>query len=131
MWCRIAARYSVWYEPHPLAAYRSHFSSESSRLQRDGKDIRDTLRCIDRNVKLLRPQTSCRVRNIACINLAFLALENAQSMAIRGEYLAAWSQTKNALLCSFSPKIILKSLRLGWQCMVVILRRAIIRRDGG
>jgi glycosyltransferase involved in cell wall biosynthesis len=32
MWVRIAARYSVWYEPRTLAVYRRHRGNESSRL---------------------------------------------------------------------------------------------------
>lgn len=36
MWKRIAAHYSVWYEPELLACYRLHSSSESSRLVKSG-----------------------------------------------------------------------------------------------
>lgn len=32
MWVRIASKYSVWYDPAPLAAYRRHSESETSRL---------------------------------------------------------------------------------------------------
>ena len=36
MWVRIAARMPVWHEPRPLAVYRRHEASESSRLFAEG-----------------------------------------------------------------------------------------------
>jgi glycosyltransferase involved in cell wall biosynthesis len=46
MWVRIAATYSVWYEPEPLARYRVCAGTESTRLEQTGRDIADVRRAI-------------------------------------------------------------------------------------
>ena len=56
MWVRIAARYPVWYEPRPLAAYRRHLENESSRLLASGDAWPDIVRTITVNASLLPPQ---------------------------------------------------------------------------
>jgi Glycosyl transferase family 2 len=42
MWVRIAANFPVWYEPSVLACFRSHESSETSRLKSLGRTLADT-----------------------------------------------------------------------------------------
>jgi glycosyltransferase involved in cell wall biosynthesis len=46
MWVRIAARFPVWYEPRPLAAYRRHADNETSRLHASGAAWPDLARAI-------------------------------------------------------------------------------------
>ena len=46
MWNRIAAHYSVWYEPEPLACYRIHATNETARLKCTNRDIADILRAV-------------------------------------------------------------------------------------
>jgi glycosyltransferase involved in cell wall biosynthesis len=46
MWNRIAASYSIWYDPEPLASYRIHERNETSRLKRRGRDLTDIRRAI-------------------------------------------------------------------------------------
>jgi len=46
MWVRIAARYDVWYEPRPLAAYRRHVANETTRLAASGEVWPDMARAI-------------------------------------------------------------------------------------
>jgi glycosyltransferase involved in cell wall biosynthesis len=46
MWVRIASRYPVWFEPRPLACWRTHEGNESSRLSRTGADVPDVFRAI-------------------------------------------------------------------------------------
>ncbi len=41
MWVRIAANFPVWYEPTVLACYRTHDSSETSRLKSLGRTLAD------------------------------------------------------------------------------------------
>lgn len=47
MWIRIAAHYSVWYEPHPLALYRVHSTNLTGRCARSGQNLRDMKRIIE------------------------------------------------------------------------------------
>jgi glycosyltransferase involved in cell wall biosynthesis len=46
MWIRIAAHWPVWYEAEPLAGYRMHATSDTSRLVRSGGNISDIRRAI-------------------------------------------------------------------------------------
>jgi glycosyltransferase involved in cell wall biosynthesis len=46
MWQRIAARFSIWFEPGILAAYRIHQASATSRLIVEAADVRDVQRMI-------------------------------------------------------------------------------------
>lgn len=47
MWQRIAVHYPVWYEAQPLALYRRHSDSDTSRLVQTGANIADIRRAID------------------------------------------------------------------------------------
>src|SRR5206468_4381891 len=47
MWARIAMHYPVWYEPEPLALYRIHDRSNTSRYARNGEDLRDVKRLFE------------------------------------------------------------------------------------
>ena len=46
MWKRIATRFRVWYDPEPLALYRIHRASDTSRLMQTGANILDARRAI-------------------------------------------------------------------------------------
>lgn len=46
MWVRIASHYAFWYEPKPLALYRVHASSDTSRLFKTGANMQDRRNCI-------------------------------------------------------------------------------------
>jgi glycosyltransferase involved in cell wall biosynthesis len=47
MWNRIAASYSIWYDPEPLASYRIHAGNETSRLKRWARDLTDIRRALE------------------------------------------------------------------------------------
>jgi glycosyltransferase involved in cell wall biosynthesis len=53
MWVRIAARFPVWYEPRPLAAYRRHADNETARLHASGAAWPDLARAIRINAESL------------------------------------------------------------------------------
>jgi glycosyltransferase involved in cell wall biosynthesis len=53
MWVRIAARFPVWYEPRPLAAYRRHAENETTRLHASGAAWPDLARAIRINAESL------------------------------------------------------------------------------
>lgn len=46
MWVRIAAHYPIWYEVEPLAMYRVHAASDTSRLYQTGANMQDRRKCI-------------------------------------------------------------------------------------
>ena len=47
MWVRIAARYSVWFEPEPLASYRQHPDNASARLESQKATHTDELHAME------------------------------------------------------------------------------------
>jgi glycosyltransferase involved in cell wall biosynthesis len=53
MWVRIAARFPVWYDPRPLAAYRRHADNETTRLHASGAAWPDLARAIQINADSL------------------------------------------------------------------------------
>jgi glycosyltransferase involved in cell wall biosynthesis len=56
MWVRIAAHYSIWYEPEVLACYREHERNETSRLRRLNRDIPDLHRAVRIVSEVLPPE---------------------------------------------------------------------------
>jgi len=56
MWVRIAARFPVWYDPRPLAAYRRHADNETTRLHASGAAWPDLARAIQINADSLPEQ---------------------------------------------------------------------------
>lgn len=46
MWIRLAAHYSVGYDPSPLAYYRVRSDSETPRIIRTGKNLADMRKCL-------------------------------------------------------------------------------------
>ena len=46
MWIRIAATYSVWFEPEPLACYRMHPGNETTRLRHADRDLDDVCKAV-------------------------------------------------------------------------------------
>jgi glycosyltransferase involved in cell wall biosynthesis len=123
MWCRIANRHAVWFEPRVLAAYRSHPASASSRLARNGEDVRDTLRCIAITEKMLPAESAHRVGCTARTNYALLLLDNAWNLAGRRQYADVWTQAQRACSCSGSRRVIWKLWLLVWQFLGLELRR--------
>ncbi|MDJ0688929.1 MAG: glycosyltransferase family 2 protein [Xenococcaceae cyanobacterium MO_188.B32] len=116
MWKRIAINYPVWYEPQILASYRLHSSSESSQLTRSGANIVDIRNAINFSqsylAEKLSPKYAKKLSKMAFIHYAYYAFNDAKRFINKGDFVAAFSQLKEALLCSPSIKMILKSLML-------------------
>jgi hypothetical protein len=62
MWIRIAAHYPVWYEARPLAGYRMHATSDTSRLVRTGGNVVDIRRAIEIAHGYLPPEVARTTR---------------------------------------------------------------------
>jgi glycosyltransferase involved in cell wall biosynthesis len=113
MWCRLARRFPVWYEPEVLASYRVHPGAESSRLRLSGQDIEDIRKCIGIvSGYVADPKTRAEVRRFASRRYALLALENADTLSQAGNRAAAWRQIAGALKCEFSLKVLKAVLML-------------------
>lgn len=112
MWKRIAAHYSVWYEPELLASYRSHSSSETSRLIKSGANIADTLKAIEISQSYLPTTISTELSNQARENCAFKALNIARHMLSKGDVDAAIAQIREGIKSSQSSNTILSVLEL-------------------
>jgi glycosyltransferase involved in cell wall biosynthesis len=113
MWCRIARKFPVWYEPEVLASYRIHSSAETSRLMLSGQDIEDLRKCISIVSGYVDDaKTRSEVRRFALRRYALLALKNAENLLRAGKPDAAWRQVSGALKCDFSPTVLKDALML-------------------
>lgn len=89
MWVRIAARYQVWYEPAPLAIFRRHAASETSRLSTKGAIWSDLVRAIRLNADSLPPAHQRQGSSRSARWYAGSALREAAKQAGRHEHPAA------------------------------------------
>ena len=105
MWKRIAVHYSVVYEPQPLACYRLHSSSESSRLITVGANITDILKSIEISQSYLPSDRAEILSKKAREHYAFYAVNTAKQMLGVEEEKTAISQIKAALKCSQSQQV--------------------------
>jgi hypothetical protein len=111
MWCRIAAHYAFWYEEEPLAFYRIHDTSSTSRKIRSGENLRDVRRAIDLIGAYLPPASVSEVRRASLEHWADDALRiRAPLLLQQGDPMGAIRQVIEALRCSRSPAT-LKKLR--------------------
>ena len=112
MWKRLAAQFRVWYEPDPLALYRLHTLSDTSRLMQTGANITDARRAIEVAEGYL---PHGRVRDLsrrARLYHALYAIELARGRALRGDWASARAQVRAALGCSTSPRVLAAVLGL-------------------
>lgn len=106
MWKRIAAHYSVWYEPKTLAYYRVHSSSDTSAVIKSGQNIVDTRRAIEVSRSYLPNAIADKLTSKAKENCALWALIIARRALIRGDKTTAIVQIQEALKCSSSLRVI-------------------------
>ena len=105
MWKRIAAHYPVWYEPQPLACFRLHSSSATSRLIRSGADICDMRRSIDFSKTYLPDAIAGELTRKAREHYALYALSTARRMLAMRDIAAAIAQIREAFKCSHSLRV--------------------------
>lgn len=106
MWKRIAAYYPVWYEPKPLACFRLHAGSETSRLVQLGENIAHTREAIKISEQYLPPLKKAQLSKSARENYSFYALGTARQMLVEANTAAAIAQIREALKCRISFKIL-------------------------
>ncbi|PSB35721.1 glycosyltransferase family 2 protein [Stenomitos frigidus] len=112
MWKRIAAHYAIWYEPKPLACFRLHSASESSRLIKSGDNIAHTYLAIEISKTYLPESTVEKLSNNAKEHYALYALNTARQMVAISDWETAFSQIQAAMKCSSSFKVKIKTLQL-------------------
>jgi glycosyltransferase involved in cell wall biosynthesis len=105
MWKRIATRFPVWYDPEPLALYRIHRGSDTSRLMQTGANIRDARHAIAIAEAYLPPGRAGLLSRKARLYHALYAMELARERAMRGEWAPAMAQLRAGLSCSASPRV--------------------------
>jgi glycosyltransferase involved in cell wall biosynthesis len=109
MWCRIAANYPVWYEEEPLALYRLHDTSSTSRKIHTGENVRDVRRAAKIISAYLPPASAPRIHRESMEHWADDALRVRAPMLLQhGDLVGAGRQIIEALRCSRSPATIRK-----------------------
>ncbi len=106
MWKRIAVHYPVWYEPQPLACYRTHAASDTSRLMRTGANVANIRRAIEISESYLPQEITHKISDRVRDNYAFAAINIARQMLALGDMDAAIAQVWESLLCSNSSAVI-------------------------
>ena len=128
MWARIAAHHSLWYETQPLAAYRMHGTSNSSRHVRSGENLRDVRRAVAMIQELLSPEVAPRIRRESLEFWADDALRNrVPGILACGDLRTGLVQIKEALSCSRSPKVLAVAARLSPAVAKLLLRSTAAR----
>jgi len=138
MWVRIAAQYRFWYESDTLALYRMHGSSSTSTHMRTGENLRDVRRAVEIIQHYLPPAMAPGLRHRS---LEFWAsdafIHRIPNLVGQGDLKAAWSQSREALLCSRSPLVLGKAIRIVPRILRLVARRALrlspkpVRDDDG
>ncbi len=104
MWQRVASFYPVWYEPQPLACYRTHTHSHTSSLVRSAANIANTRRAIAIAHTYLPTHLRDRVTAQAQEFYALYAFESACWQLVRRDPAAAIAQLSQAWQCSHTPQ---------------------------
>jgi glycosyltransferase involved in cell wall biosynthesis len=112
MWKRIAVHYPFWYEPQPLACYRIHNASDTSRLLRSGANVADTREAIRISEAYLPSNCAKWLSKRSLKHWATHALGQSRVYLGKRDLRAAFSQIREAVRCSSSPRILLGVVRL-------------------
>lgn len=112
MWVRIAAKYPFWYEVQPLAAYRRHSTSNTSKYVRTGENMQEVRRVIERIQSYLPETVAKKLAQRSREHWALYALTLANQM-LATDYLAgAIAQLREAIQCRRSVKVVVSMLPL-------------------
>jgi glycosyltransferase involved in cell wall biosynthesis len=112
MWVRIAARYPIWYEPRPLAAYRMHADSNTGRNVRRGRDAAGNRLAISIFTGHLPPDRAGAIAAVARRTYAASALETAEGLWRRGDRIGFLAQVREAMRLSPSVASLRRTLRI-------------------
>ncbi|EKD09492.1 glycosyltransferase [Limnospira platensis] len=105
MWKRIASYYPVGYQPTPLACWRMHSLSASSRSIKQAKDMADMQHSIEISAEYLPPDKTAHLSRQAQENYSLYALQTARKFLESGQATEAIAQIKAGLKLSQSPQV--------------------------
>ena len=114
MWKRIAAHFPVRYEPEPLALYRIHPLSDTSRLMQTGANIDDARHAIAIAEHYLPADRAARLSQRARLHHALYAIEVAHERKQKGDWPAVRAQVRAGLACSRAWPVWAAILGLLW-----------------
>jgi glycosyltransferase involved in cell wall biosynthesis len=137
MWLRIASAYRVWYEPRPLAFYRTQTDSLSGQAMRTGQNIRETRLALDVARQRFPVENAAVIEREARQALGVWAVSVASSLARNDDHAGACSHLREALSCSWSRAVLGGVSRVLFQMLLQratsqpgkILRTVIRRRE--
>lgn len=110
MWQRIAAHYSFWFEPAILAAWRTHPSSTTSRLQQEAEDSKEVGRMINLTITYHPPQRrNLLAKQARKFWAGTIAIPNGRNMLLQGQAKGAWKQLLEAWRLSKSWPVLTQS----------------------
>lgn len=120
MWVRIAAHYPIWYEVEPLALYRTHSHSNTGRHVRTGENIYYLRQAIQMMKAYLPAAMVPSITETALEYYAMYALRQAEKLAAKRDFYAAFNHLKEGLRCSCSKPVLRRSLKL---CRTIALQQ--------
>jgi glycosyltransferase involved in cell wall biosynthesis len=127
MWVRVAASYSIWYEPQPLAMYRMHDDSNTGRHVRTGEDTVYTAQAIEIIARHLPFDRAGAVAARARATYASSALAIAEKAFANGDTGTAAAQLSGAISLSRAPRVLVAAAA----SVARALARRTLRRRGG
>jgi len=77
LWKRMAVRHPIWFDPRPLACFRRHTGSETSRQRKSGEHVKAIFSSIDRSAVLLPPEVAEQTTHRARRHYSEFAIEEA------------------------------------------------------
>ncbi|MGD9879101.1 MAG: glycosyltransferase [Reyranella sp.] len=110
MWKRIAVRKPIFYHPEPMACYRLHNATDSSRLMRTGRNVVEERRSIDLSCADFPPQQARRLRRAARKAAGVRAARRARQLWATGQHAAAWRQLAESVLCSRAAGVLARAM---------------------
>ena len=100
MWVRIAAHYAVWYQVEPLALYRVHAGSDTSRLFQTGANMQNRREAIEIFKAYLPPSRATELTRKALGYSTIYGLKMAVKSLGRARLPLFWVQFREALVCA-------------------------------
>jgi glycosyltransferase involved in cell wall biosynthesis len=105
MWQRIAANYSVWFEPRVLAFFRESHLTESASLMASGGQIADARAALSVSRTYLPPAAAETLERRAAEFYAMRALDLARLWMNKGDAGSALANLREAVLWSQSEEV--------------------------
>jgi glycosyltransferase involved in cell wall biosynthesis len=99
MWVRLAVHTSIWYEVKPIALYRDHASSDTSRLVQTGMNVREIHSCAEIFKEYLPSDMRGGCVALARMWGAGIALSQARWFAVQGKIPQLACNLGEALRC--------------------------------